>query len=390
MKIGIVLSSSPGYSETFLTSKISGLQKQGHTVVLFCQDVRPDFSLCKTVILPNSSTRSVYLPFKVIYTYLSLLFYIKSVYRFYRLEQNSTVPFKPILKKLYFNAAFLKSKLDWLHYGFGTLAIGREHIAQATGSKMAVSFRGFDIGVYPIKHPNCYDALWKTVDVIHVISNDIKALLYKNNFKDEAPVIKITPAIDIDFFNSTEKFLLKEDTKQFITIARLHWKKGLDYTLEALALLKNEGVKFHYTIIGDGIELEHLKFTVHQLGLKEYVTFTGKLDKNEIKERLQTSSIYIQYSVQEGFCNAVLEAQAMGLLCVVSDAEGLAENVLDGKTGWVVPKRNPQLLSEKMIEVIQMAEMEKQRITHDASFRVQETFSIETQIQKFTQFYSDK
>jgi len=389
MKIGIVLSSSPGYSETFLTSKISGLQKQGHTVVLFCQDVRPDFSLCKTVILPNSSTRSVYLPFKVIYTYLSLLFYIKSVYRFYQLEQNSKVPLKTILKKLYFNAAFLKSKLDWLHYGFGTLAIGREHIAQATGSKMAVSFRGFDIGVYPIKHPNCYDALWKTVDVIHVISNDIKALLYKNNFKDEAPVIKITPAIDIDFFNSTEKFLLKEDTKQFITIARLHWKKGLDYTLEALALLKNEGVKFHYTIIGDGIELEHLKFTVHQLGLKEYVTFTGKLDKNEIKERLQTSSIYIQYSVQEGFCNAVLEAQAMGLLCVVSDAEGLAENVLDGTTGWVVAKRQPKVLTNKLIEMISLPNKEKAKVMELSKNRIKQVFNLEKQQKLFETFYDD-
>lgn len=390
MKIGIILSSSPGYSETFLSSKISGLQKQGHTVVLFCQEVLPDFSLCKTVVLPNSSTRPMYLPFKVLYTYLSLLFYIKSVYRFYQLEQNSKVPLKTILKKLYFNAEFLKSKLDWLHFGFGTLAIGREHIAKAIGSKMAVSFRGFDIGVYPIKHPNCYDKLWKTVDVIHVISNDIKALLYKNNFKDEAPVIKITPAIDIDFFNSTEKVLLEEDTKQLITIARLHWKKGLDYTLEALALLKNEGIKFHYTIIGGGIELEHLKFTVHQLGLKEYVTFAGKLEKKEIKERLQASSIYIQYSVQEGFCNAVLEAQAMQLLCIVSDAEGLPENIIHGETGWVVPMRQPKCLAQQILDVLHTSPNNSYAIVNKARERVQRVFSIKKQEIDFLSFYNEK
>lgn len=389
MTIGIILSSSPGYSETFLTSKILGLQKQGHTVVLFCQEVLPDFSLCKTVTLPNSSTRLMYLPFKVVYTYLNLLLYIKSVYRFYQLEHKAKVPSKAILKKLYFNAAFLKAKLDWLHFGFGTLAIGREHIAQAIGSKMAVSFRGFDIGVYPIKHPNCYNMVWKTVDKIHVISDDIKALLYKNNFKDESPVIKITPAIDIDFFNSTEKVLLEEEPKQLITIARLHWKKGLDYTLEALALLKNEDIKFHYTIIGGGIELEHLKFTVHQLGLKEYVTFTGKLEKKEIKEHLQTSSVYIQYSVQEGFCNAVLEAQAMQLLCVVSNAEGLPENVIHGETGWVVPMRQPKCLAKQIQDILQATLETNYIVVTKAQERVKNEFGIKKQELDFLNFYNE-
>ncbi|MBK7870836.1 MAG: glycosyltransferase family 4 protein [Saprospiraceae bacterium] len=54
----------------------------------------------------------------------------------------------------------------------------------------------------------------------------------------------------------------------------------------------------------------------------------------------EKADIYLQYSIQEGFCNAVLEAQAMGLLCIVSDAEGLPENILHGQTGWVVPKGN--------------------------------------------------
>ena len=389
MKIGMVLSSSPGYSETFLTSKISGLQIQGHTVILYCQDVLPEFSLCETVTLPNSSTKSIYLPFKVLYTYLSLLFYLKPVYQFCKLEQQSKTPLLHLIKKLYINAPFLKSKLDWLYFGFGTLAIGREHVAHAIKSKMAVSFRGFDIGVYPVKHPNCYDKLWNTVDKIHVISNDIKTLLYKNNFKDEAPVIKITPAIDVNFFSSSTHIPINEHSKQFITIARLHWKKGLGYTLEALALLKNRGVAFHYTIIGDGRESEHLKFTVHQLGLNENVTFRGKLNKKEIKEQLQQSQIYIQYSVQEGFCNAVLEAQAMGLLCVVSNAEGLPENVLNGETGWVVPMRQPHLLAQKLTDVLQTPQNIHNTIINKAQQRVKAEFGIKKQQDAFFDFYNE-
>src|SRR5690606_170832 len=109
----------------------------------------------------------------------------------------------------------------------------------------------------------------------------------------------------------------------------------LEYTLEALSKLKNEGIKFEYTIIGDGIEKERLLFAAYQLGIKENVNFAGKLSPSEVKEELEKTDIYLQYSIQEGFCNAVLEAQAMGLLCIVSNAEGLSENDMDKQTGWV-------------------------------------------------------
>ena len=47
MKIGIVLSQPPGYSETFFNSKIEGLQKNGFEVTLFCQNNGVGFNTCK-------------------------------------------------------------------------------------------------------------------------------------------------------------------------------------------------------------------------------------------------------------------------------------------------------------------------------------------------------
>ena len=64
----------------------------------------------------------------------------------------------------------------------------------------------------------------------------------------------------------------------------------------------------------------------------------------------------IQYSIEEGFCNAVLEAQSMGVLTIVSNASGLMENIIDGKTGWVVPKRKPNLLAKKIKQITSMKE----------------------------------
>ena len=77
----------------------------------------------------------------------------------------------------------------------------------------------------------------------------------------------------------------------------------------------------------------------------------------------------------------------MGKLCIVSNAEGLSEKVLHGKTGWVVPKLEPKLLAEQIEHVIQLPEIEKKEITEYATDRVRDEFNIEKQQKEFVSFY---
>src|SRR5690606_16887462 len=191
--------------------------------------------------------------------------------KFYQLEKKDKRLSAHSIKNLIANQFILSKKLDWLHFGFGTMALGRENLAKAMGAKMAVSFRGFDIAIYPIKYPNCYDILFKKADKIHVISDDLMQLLYKQGLSKTKEILKITPAIETSFFKSDA--VLRNSKIQFTTIARLHWKKGLEYTLESLLLLKKENIHFQYTIIGEGVEKERLQFAIHQLGLHDCVTF---------------------------------------------------------------------------------------------------------------------
>jgi colanic acid/amylovoran biosynthesis glycosyltransferase len=100
------------------------------------------------------------------------------------------------------------------------------------------------------------------------------------------------------------------------------------------------------------------------------------------------SDIYLQPSIQEGFCNAVLEAQASALLCVVTDAEGLPENVLNEITGWVVPKRNPKAIAEKIIEVINKNPLELLKIQQKAVERLKNEFNLQKQNLEFIKFYN--
>ena len=96
----------------------------------------------------------------------------------------------------------------------------------------------------------------------------------------------------------------------------------------------------------------------------------------------------MQYSIQEGFCNAVLESQSMGLITLVSDAEGLAENVIDNQTGWVVRKRSPELLAEKIEYILSLPKKKINEIKTNAISRIQSEFDLKSQQRKFLKFYN--
>jgi glycosyltransferase involved in cell wall biosynthesis len=388
MKIGIVLPSAPSYSETFFTSKIKGLEAHGHTIVLFINAKTNATSLTSVIkVAPNLSGNFVNVTVISSWSLIkSILFHFSATKKMYQLDSKEGFSFGRKIKNIIINSHLLSEKLDWLHFGFGTMVFDRENVAEAIGAKMAVSFRGFDHYVYPKKNKNCYALLFSKKVKYHVLSEGMKRDLIQNGILSN-DIVKISPAIDSDLFSNN--FQNKNTVLEIVTIARLHWIKGLDYTLEALSMVNQKGIHFHYTIIGDGNDKERLQFMVHQLGLADRISFAGKLSPEEVKNKLQTADLYLQYSNQEGFCNAVLEAQAMGKICIVSDAEGLSENVLDTITGFVVPKRNPLSLANKIMEVLRLSEVEKNTIKANAVARVKTHFTIQQQIAAFIKFYSN-
>jgi len=283
---------------------------------------------------------------------------------------------------------FLKIKTDWVHFAYGTMAVERAIIGRVLGAKVGVSFRGFDICIAPLFTPKMYANVWPYVDKVHCISKDLLAEAIKNGMPQHIETQIIYPAIDVNRFVAKE-YKTEDEIPQLLTVSRLHWKKGLEYTLEALAILHAEGVNFCYKIAGEGTDFERLKFAAYQLGIANKVDFLGKVAHADIPKLMQQSNIYLQYSIQEGFCNAVLEAQAAGLLCIVSDAEGLPENVLHEKTGWVVAKRNPKALAKQLSHVFSLSHSERQKIRMQAQHRVTQDFNLEKQQKEFVRFYTE-
>ncbi len=388
MKIGIVLPQTPGYSETFFTSKIKGLLKNGVDVCVYCQTQKDDFNLCPVSLSPKVSKNPLIQAWYFIKEFLLLLPHLATVMRYIKIERNEGRGFIPLFKKIYLNAHLLKAKVDWLHFGFATQAIGSETVAKAIGAKMAVSFRGFDLNVYPVKHPGCYKSLWKNVDKVHSISQYLLDKAVTMGLSKSIPATIITPAVQIDSLPKVKTDTVKEPIK-IVSVARITWIKGLDIAIAALKILKDKGVRFTFCIIGEGDinYKERYKFMAYEMGLEEEVVFAGRLSHKETLEQVAKADLYIQASLNEGFCNAVLEAQAMGKLTIASNAGGLPENIVDGETGWLFKNYSSEDLAIKIEKVLTLNEEAKKTISKNAQKRVQEEFTIEKQQQAFVSFY---
>jgi len=384
--LGIVLPTAPSFSETFLKNKINGLIKYDYNISLFLNSKKGDITDLSSSVNVYKQT-NVRNPFSILIAFLStFILYPCRTTKFLFLEIKTGRNIFIALKNLLINAHIIGQPLDCLHFEFATMGINRENVAKAIGAILTISIRGYDIGLYPFSHPGCYDILWKNIDKIHTISDDLYKRALDLGLLPSTPMVKITPAIDTEIFKP-KKLSKINDPIRFLSIGRLTWKKGIEYGLKSLALLKSKGINFEYKIVGEGDYKEAIIYAIHQLDLTNDVILIGQVPHEKVIQYMEWADIFIQPSIQEGFCNAVLEAQAMGLLCIVSDADGLSENVIHKKTGWVVPKRSPKSIVEQSIELINMEISKYIQIKENAIARVQSDFQLTDQIKNWVDFY---
>jgi colanic acid/amylovoran biosynthesis glycosyltransferase len=157
--------------------------------------------------------------------------------------------------------------------------------------------------------------------------------------------------------------------------------------LEALALASSEGLSFHLRIIGEGPARAGIEFQIHQLRLARSVELLGVVPHHRIASHRSWADLLVHAAIEEGFCNAVVESQAAGLAVLTTDAGGLPENVLDGETGVVVPRRDPAAMAKALMSLAE----DRDRLValgEAGLHRAVSEFDPDRQIERWTSFYS--
>ncbi|OBX23257.1 glycosyltransferase family 4 protein [Bizionia sp. APA-3] len=151
----------------------------------------------------------------------------------------------------------------------------------------------------------------------------------------------------------------KNNCIKITTIGRLHWTKGYRLALEALFILKNNGIDFEYHICGSYTDeqFDELKFCLNDMGLEKYVTFHGHLNSQDLDQMLRQTTIYLQCSLTEGIPNTLLRALFYRIPIVTSNAGGIPEVFRNKKDGFMVEKGNSSLLAEALDALISNKEL---------------------------------
>ena len=116
-----------------------------------------------------------------------------------------------------------------------------------------------------------------------------------------------------------------------LAASRLDRGKGLDVLIDTAA--KVAGACF--AIAGEGPQRRALSRRIAELGLEGRVRLLGW--REDLRELLAASDVFVQPSRNEGLSIAVLEAMAVGCPVVATDAGGTRESIEDGVTGVLVP-----------------------------------------------------
>lgn len=133
-------------------------------------------------------------------------------------------------------------------------------------------------------------------------------------------------------------------------VGRLETVKNPGALIDALAQLRDAGIRAELWLIGDGSQRTMLEHRAEAVGLSAEVVFHGY--QPHPAELVRQCHVYVQPSLSEGFGLAFVEAMGCGVPAIVTATGGACEIVDNGVTGWIVPTPDAHVLAQALTRAI--------------------------------------
>ncbi|MCU0497003.1 MAG: glycosyltransferase [Anaerolineae bacterium] len=196
---------------------------------------------------------------------------------------------------------------------------------------------------------------------------------------DPRKIAIVPPGVDSERFHPVDRLEARatlgigSDEPFLLFVGRIEPLKAVDSILEAICLLRMRDpqslIKARVAIIGGNAgnpELERLIALSHQMGLNDLVQFLGAKSQTELPIYYAAATAVIMPSDYESFGMVALEAMASGTPVIATEVGGLAYLVRDNQTGYLVPVREPEVLSQR-IQTLLTDPITQARLGHNAA-----------------------
>lgn len=247
--------------------------------------------------------------------------------------------------------------------------------------------------IYPLRSSKI--SKLKNADSMIAITGDIVDDLHKLGF-EETKIAYIPNGVDTTVFyppSDEEKRILRaqlnlpNDKTIFAFTGKITKRKGIDILLEGWEKARKANKEAFLVVIGSGVgekdsleEYAHSFVQKHQL--VDSVCFVGAVDC--VWEYLKAADVFVFPSRWEGLPNSLLEAMAVGLLCIASDIEGVNELIIPGKTGILVQVGDSDALAQVLDEALRD---QKPQLSTAAAALIKKDFSIHSTKNKLQRLF---
>ncbi len=220
-----------------------------------------------------------------------------------------------------------------------------------------------------------------------VVGNSIEVIDYLKTH-NKVPAKKLKKIPNPVVFPELPQISKKEDGLfNLISVSRLEKVKNIDSVLRVMSRLVDLNLPVHYTILGDGNEMHHLKQMVKELNIEKDVTFLG-FQNNPYPYLLQ-ADLYLLTSFTEGFSNSLAEAMYCGIPSITTRV-GAAEEIIDnGKNGWIVNVDDDDDLFAIINHIIKIDTIERKLIAQNGAATVVKNFSLQNHIDQLMAIYKN-
>ena len=201
--------------------------------------------------------------------------------------------------------------------------------------------------------------------------------------------------VDIDEFKPFssnilfEKFNVEANKKLIGYIGLITKRKGLEYLIKALPIIKERFNKFKLIMIGgyktnEEAYFSEIKELIKRLNLESDVYFTGELP--DIRYPLNNLELIILPSLEERCSRTLLESLACGKAVVATRVGGTPEIIDDGVNGILVEPRNEQQIANAILKLLTNDEMRK-KMGMNGRIKAENNFDIRNNIKKIREIY---
>jgi glycosyltransferase involved in cell wall biosynthesis len=176
----------------------------------------------------------------------------------------------------------------------------------------------------------------------------------------------------------------EQDPVRLLSVGRAVDKKGYQFLLDALAGLPAD-LHWEFSHIGGGELLDKLKSSADSMGLSSRIKWLGSLPQTEVLACYRNADLFVlpsHVSVdgdRDGLPNVLMEAQSQRLACLSTNISGIPELIEHAKTGWLVPEKDSNSLSQALLMLISDPKL-RADLAEAGLVRVRKNFSLESGI----------